>query len=561
MTEHELNILLSRGEDIHTEFKEAKEKAPQALYETVCSFLNKEGGTIILGIDDDAKIKGINPSEIDQIKKDVVTAINNKDIINPPVNFPVTDVEKDGNKLLYIRIPVSSQVHTYKGIIYDREHDSDIRIIDDDRISEIYFRKRQSFSENEIYSALTMDDLDSKLFDKARALIRSVNSTHPWLEEDNLTILRRALLYRKDFKTGKEGLTLAAALIFGKDETIQSILPAYKVEAIVRRENLDRWDDRITLRTNLIDTYQQLMLFVKKHLPDKFYLENDQRKDLRELIFREIIGNIIVHREYTSQKSSDFIIYKDKVEATNPNKVVFRGILQLDTFSPYPKNPNIRKFFTEFRWTDEIGSGVKNVNKFLKLYTGGAKPLFIEDDDFKTVIPLLVYKFDEKADVFFDLLGINSEIIPKECSDELKNLALSEEYAKLINPDEFFFKKGSGWDKKGVKLKNVRFQITSKLSFDDFQKGSSWSEKGVKLFSKRSLNILKIMVRVLTPATIDELMEFMEFGSRDKLRELYLNPLRKDGLVELTVKDKPNAPNQKYIITEKGKLFLGGFDI
>ncbi|RLZ10453.1 hypothetical protein [Faecalibacter macacae] len=76
-----------------------------------------------------------------------------------------------------------------------------------------------------------------------------------------LEILRSSSLYRKDFKTGEEGFTLAAALIFGKDETIQSLLPAYKVEAMVRRDNLDRWDDRITppLRTNLIDTYLRLM--------------------------------------------------------------------------------------------------------------------------------------------------------------------------------------------------------------------------------------------------------------------------------------------------------------
>ena len=44
---------------------------------------------------------------------------------------------------------------------------------------------------------------------------------------------------------------------FGKDETIQSLLPAYKVEGMLRKENLDRYDDRINppLRTNLIDTY------------------------------------------------------------------------------------------------------------------------------------------------------------------------------------------------------------------------------------------------------------------------------------------------------------------
>ena len=34
------------------------------------------------------------------------------------------------------------------------------------------------------------------------------------------------------------------------------------------------------LRTNLIDTYLELKAFINKHLPEKFYMEGDQRVDL-----------------------------------------------------------------------------------------------------------------------------------------------------------------------------------------------------------------------------------------------------------------------------------------
>src|SRR5690606_17470612 len=154
---------------------------------------------------------------------------------------------------------------------------------------------------------LSMDDLDPKLFDKARQLIRNFRSDHPWLLVGNEQMLKDSVLWRKDFMSGKEGLTLAVALIFGKDTTIQSILSAYKVEAMVRIKNKDRWDDRINppLRTNLIDTYLLLKEFVNKHLPEKFYMEDDQRIDLRDKIFREVIGNAIVHREYTNALSTD----------------------------------------------------------------------------------------------------------------------------------------------------------------------------------------------------------------------------------------------------------------
>lgn len=37
--------------------------------------------------------------------------------------------------------------------------------------------------------------------------------------------------------------------------------------------------------------------FINKHLPEKFYVEGDQRVDLRDKIFREVIGNVIVHRD------------------------------------------------------------------------------------------------------------------------------------------------------------------------------------------------------------------------------------------------------------------------
>lgn len=42
------------------------------------------------------------------------------------------------------------------------------------------------------------------------------------------------------------------------------------------------------------------MAFGKKHLPDKFYLEDTTSKSLRNIILREMIGNMLIHREFTS---------------------------------------------------------------------------------------------------------------------------------------------------------------------------------------------------------------------------------------------------------------------
>lgn len=80
----ELNIILAKGESIRTEYKQARDKVPGSFYDTVVSFLNREGGVIVLGADNDGRITGIDLSIVEQLKKDIVTALNNKEVINPP---------------------------------------------------------------------------------------------------------------------------------------------------------------------------------------------------------------------------------------------------------------------------------------------------------------------------------------------------------------------------------------------------------------------------------------------------------------------------------------------
>ena len=84
------------------------------------------------------------------------------------------------------------------------------------------------------------------------------------------------------------------------DDVILSVLPFHKTDAICRIENTDRYDDREDIRTNLIESYDHLMHFAEKHLPDKFVLQGDIRISVRNLIFREVISNTLIHREYTN---------------------------------------------------------------------------------------------------------------------------------------------------------------------------------------------------------------------------------------------------------------------
>ena len=49
---------------------------PQNLFETVCAFLNRNGGHIFLGISDKGEIIGISDEKIQNMKKDFIRERN-----------------------------------------------------------------------------------------------------------------------------------------------------------------------------------------------------------------------------------------------------------------------------------------------------------------------------------------------------------------------------------------------------------------------------------------------------------------------------------------------------
>jgi len=386
MLKNKIHKIIRQGEGLRIEFKECKQDITKDVYQTVCAFLNRSGGELLLGVDDKGKIIGVE--NIEQIKKDFVTAINNPQKITPTVYLSIGQVEIKDKQILYIYVPESSQVHRCNGKIYDRNEDGDLNITDNNTlVTALYINKQTMYTENKVFPYCKITDLRADLINKARTLALNQNSNHPWKNLTNIELLKSAKLYTKDYRTNKEGFTLAGILLFGKDETILSALPHHKTDLILRRRNLDRYDDRDDVRTNLIESYERILAFAQKHLPDPFYLEGTQRISIRDKIIREIASNILIHREYSNPFPAKIIIENNRIYAENGNKPHGHGMINPDNFSPYPKNPVIAKFFKEIGNADELGSGVRNLVKYTKLYSNST-PQLIEEDIFKIIIPL-----------------------------------------------------------------------------------------------------------------------------------------------------------------------------
>ncbi len=114
------------------------------------------------------------------------------------------------------------------------------------------------------------------------------------------------------------------------------------------------------------------------------------------------------------------------------------------------------------------------------------------------------------------------------------------------------------WKEKSVELQGIRFLINNNIELESLKNVGSWQEKSRKLLRIRGRVILSTLLLTLVPTKLEELTSILEYKSKERYRDDYVKPLKDNNLIAYTIPDKPNDPNQAYVITQRGKDLLAG---
>lgn len=423
MEQERFKEILEIGETIRVEFKRCGNGIESDTYETVCSFLNRFGGDIFLGVTDSGRVVGVPENSVSSMIKNFISCVSNPDLITPTVYLEPRPLHYEGKTVIHIHINPSAEVHSYKKEIFDRVDDADVHVTGTSQIAMMYIRKQSIFTERKVFPHIKVEDLRLDLLPTIRRMaVNSANGRHIWQKTDDMELLRSAGLFGTNHETGRHGLNLAAILLLGRDDVIKDVAPAYETDALLRRINIDRYDDREIVCTNLVESYDLLMEFAQKHLPDPFYLENEQRISLRGVICREMVSNMLIHREFSSSYPAKFVIENNRIYTENANRASWSGEITPENFEPNPKNPIIASFFRNIGLADKLGSGVRNIFKYAKYYQGG-HPHFFEQDVFRTSVEF------ESATIKVGDATINATISD---TDATINATISEEDLQML---------------------------------------------------------------------------------------------------------------------------------
>ena len=223
------------------------------------------------------------------------------------------------------------------------------------------------------------------------------------------------------------------------------------------------------------------MEFGRKHLPDKFFLDDAMNISLRNILVREMVSNTLMHREFTSSYTAKFVIEKDRMYVENANRASKTGHITVDNLEPNSKNPIIAAFFRNIGYADQLGSGVKKLFEYSKYYSG-KEPQFLEDDVFRIIVPLdEMYSYDHalfndkngisdtETDTISGTIGTNKDTISDISKLEMSLLSWIRQNASCTQKDYA--------DKLAVSLTTVK-RLFAKLQKDNVLVREGTNRKG-----------------------------------------------------------------------------------
>jgi len=173
-------------------------------------------------------------------------------------------------------------------------------------------------------------------------------------------------------------LTFGGYLLFVKDYCLISDIQVgrFKSETTII--------DSVSLNSDLFTETDEIISFIKKHLMVEYIItgqpQRTERFDYPLDAIREIVINMIVHRDYRDSSGSLIKIFDDRIEFFNPGSL-YGGITIEDlisgNYTSKSRNKLIAKAFKEIGLIERYGSGILRVRKICKEY-GLKEPLFKE---------------------------------------------------------------------------------------------------------------------------------------------------------------------------------------
>jgi ATP-dependent DNA helicase RecG len=349
----EVTHIIAAGESVSVEFKT---NFGNEVIETLVAFANAKGGKVLIGVSNDKTIVGTTLQE-----ESVQNWINEIKQKTAPTLIPDADIlEIENKKVLVFSIqeypikPVSFRGRYYKRIANANHLLS---------VEEVVNMHLQTINSSWDYHTNNHFKIEDISFEKVQAAIDTIINNGTSISEDPINFL-----FKKDL-IKNEKLTNAAYLLFTKKETVVTTVELGRFQSpIIIKDNARS-------QTDLISQVNQILSFVEKHINKAIVItgkaQHTQKWQYPMEAIREIVMNMVVHRDYRDAADSVVKIFDDHIEFFNPGRLpenITEKDLVENTYKSTPRNKLVADVFRSMGMIEKYGSGIKRIVNYGGFY-------------------------------------------------------------------------------------------------------------------------------------------------------------------------------------------------
>ncbi|MBK6939661.1 MAG: putative DNA binding domain-containing protein [Planctomycetes bacterium] len=491
ITRKEVDALVRKGEGLRVEFKRSTSELREGM-QTISAFLNTDGGAVLFGIRPEGRIEGQQIS--DQTLREIAQAM---DRFEPPVTVTTATLPIAADRqvvVLRVERALDSVPVSYEGRPYERIG-SVTRRMTQARSEELLFERAHARRrwENQPAVGVRVADLDREEILRVRELAiqqRRISADTARKPED--------VLDRLGLRQGRS-LTQAALVLFGT-----KFLPDYPqcMLKLGRFRGTNVLGDILDNRQEHMHAFAMVregMAFLERTLPlgatfPKGRIEREDRFPVPPEAMREVLLNAVMHRDYADWGGYIAIaVFDDRVEIRSSGKLPF-GITPEMLTRNHLSRPRNLLIAETFHRTGAVEIWGRGTNRVIDACRAARSPLpkFAEQQGF--VIVTFPFSRTQRG-------GVQATGSTTVATDETPQVTPHE--TPQVTPHE---------------TPQVRL-------------------------------VLELRGEMSRRAISDAL------GLKDTkhFRQTYVLPALVNGLIEMTLPDRPTSRAQKYRLTTKGK--------
>ncbi|MDO4230679.1 MAG: putative DNA binding domain-containing protein [Lautropia sp.] len=313
MTEAELLQRIAQGEHSRQQFKRSVSH-PDALATELAAFSNSGGGTLLLGVNDDGSIAGLDTAEVHRLNQLLGNAASQH--VRPPISLLTENISTPQGLVMVVKVHngLSKPYFDHQGRIWVKQGADKRQVTAREELQRMFQSVGLVYADLVPVADTTSADIDETAF-------RQYLEKHYGADDPNANLPLDAVLHNLGLGDGQE-LKLAGLMLFGRD--VPRWRPSFSIKAvafpgasIADTRYLDSQDISGTLSAQ----YTEALAFMKRNL---HRVQGDQgfnsqgQLEIPEIVLQELLVNALVHRDYFTSAPIRILIFNDRLEILSP---------------------------------------------------------------------------------------------------------------------------------------------------------------------------------------------------------------------------------------------------